>query len=371
MEVECSKDALKLLHTAGLEKTLDTTRQTWHRAATSLYPHTEDGFTDAVEKAEGFFNSGGPLTAPTEQTTLYRQILAFFDECDDEAMPSSERQELWLKYPLVMPYIALGDRVLRYKELGFQSLGHLAESVTGFCLGDQPFCAREGTYRWVHGSYKNSISNEWHGDLHVIQTDISIPDTQQYLFNAAEFTGLVRLDPGKIRTMFAPDTYWDMFLMSLLRYAEATGRKEMPEIKDWQDVLRETGYVPTHKAEAELGTDFALWHVQGELLIEGRKMQEHPIFIADDSHNFHYPYLKDGKLLFMKPDEQGGIESIQPEWGMFKDMKFRANLIYEPEELPQLLRATYKLFARDRRRLPAIMDVFVNDRFRRDGAAGE
>ena len=57
-------------------------------------------------------------------------------------------------------------------------------------------------------------------------------------------------------------------------------------------------------------------------------------------------------------NNNGHIELNFPN-SIFDGQRFKPVVIYDEDDLPDLLKGTYKLFARDRTPLPKIMDFFA------------
>lgn len=85
----------------------------------------------------------------------------------------------------------------------------------------------------------------------------------------------------------------------------------------------------------------------------------------DDSSIQNIPVVKDRKLLFRtskKPKEK--ITEINVE--TYCSELFETKLVYTEKDLVPLLKGTYKLFARDRSRMPKIINLFLEGHLNED-----
>ena len=160
---------------------------------------------------------------------------------------------------------------------------------------------------------------------------------------------------------------WKDFLMINLRYAEAIRKARMPEISAWREVLNKVGIAGTYTAEAEFGDtgdDFAIEQLAGDsLFIHGKEKEFFEkralsLSIRCNSEAVYYPYCIDRKLVYLREDKAGTLR-FPFDVGFFAGKRFRDVFFYDENDLPELLKGAYKLFARDRRALPKIMNMFL------------
>ena len=105
--------------------------------------------------------------------------------------------------------------------------------------------------------------------------------------------------------------------------------------------------------------DMLLTNLESQSMMnEGKIIETFPLHIPGQRN--HYPYIsKDGKLLYLIETEDGEIIMPVNEDSRLAKIKLSKYIEYDENDLPNLLRGTYKMFARDRRLLPKIMEKFV------------
>lgn len=131
----------------------------------------------------------------------------------------------------------------------------------------------------------------------------------------------------------------------------------MPEIVNWREVLESIGGgVGTATAEclSGSGSDFGFDLLLELPIFSNEEIKISPLFIFGDSESITLPYFQEGKLLYLRKRENGEYDFHSP----FVKGKYSKVVEYIPEDLPEILKATYKYFARDRTYLHRIMDWF-------------
>lgn len=355
MLIECPKPTLDKLNESGLLEKILEKKDKWQDALIGLN-FNEEVFWDIFDESEEFFKNITLFKENHDKINLILDILELENEIKDDLV-YFDKKEILSKHPSVLPYIIFGDEILNYSDYGFEYRRQLEESITSFCLGDHPFFDRDH-YLWFQGDYKNHLTNDYHGDFWITQTDISGKYlVEQTLFGEKEVFDTMK-DVTKVRKgMSAHYDYWDSFLAIILKYAEALGKKDIPEITNWRDIL--SGFGDYYDIPESSGTSSSFYHLSLPILIENQEPKTFPPSIQPNDGKEYIPYVTDGKLLFIVEDEDGEI-TFPPfkRARYFADSKFSAHLVYEEAELPHLLIGTYKLFERDRTRMPKIIDLF-------------
>jgi len=288
----------------------------------------------------------------------YREMLEF-DETFEKEDFVFEIAPFLIRYPGFLASLVLGEEISNFEKLGFPSRKSLEESITSFCVGEKHVVGRKDrSYFWRNGNLKNEISSNEHGDFYASQTDVSGEDyvkKEKTIFGEGQIRviGTVKESPKSNAIRAHQD--WTMFLISILKYARHLEKERMPEIVNWKDVLKETGFIGTNTAEAYGGSRFERYLIERPILIQGESLEMFPIFIGED----FIPYVKDNKLIYLMGEGNGEI-SLDFTGRFFENSKFSKVNEYSPEDIPYMLRATYKLFARDRTLLPKIMEAFIN-----------
>jgi hypothetical protein len=218
-----------------------------------------------------------------------------------------------------------------------------------FCLSDK--FDRRDAYIWINGNYKNVISRSAHYDLSVMQKDVSGKyRVEETLFGPVEFFDTYKDLEGECRG-FGGDQNWTMFLLSILKYAEAIGKKEMHEIVNWKKVIQEVGAMGSNTAEAYFSEKLDSFIFDRELLVDGKELEHFPVRTQSAT-----PYVKDKKLYFLRKDSEGKIKFDSK----FMDGPFSEAAVFDESDLPDLLRGTYRFYARIRSEIPQMLDMFIN-----------
>src|SRR3989344_7037883 len=297
----------------------------------------------------------------SEEEELYKNILELKAEAEKDILGINLKESLLIQHPSLLAFAVLGKKVLEFQKFGFPSRRSLEESVASFCLGEKHEIHQyQDDYVWRNGIFKNIISNSNHGDLYFGQIDVSGRDEKiQTLFGIEESFDTFKDDASR-RNANAHHDCWGYFLGSILKYAQVMEKTNIPEIKNWRNALKEVGSNLTFTAEAEFGEsdmfhDMLLTNLESQSMMnEGKIIETFPLHIPGQRN--HYPYIsKDGKLLYLIETEDGEIIMPVNEDSRLAKIKLSKYIEYDENDLPNLLRGTYKMFARDRRLLPKIM----------------
>jgi hypothetical protein len=200
-----------------------------------------------------------------------------------------------------------------------------------------------------------------HGDLYVAQVDVSGQDTiQKTLFGDERRFDCIKPSP-ECRGIGAYQD-WSQFLLATLKYAEKIGQAKHPDIVNWKEVLESIGGgVGTNTAECMFGNrnndHTAEMLFMPELWNDKDTPKTVPLTVFNhgvkDAH--FIPYVQEDKLIYLIENSKGEFTFNNR---FFEDKKFRKCLEYTPEDIPQVLRGTYKYFARDRSMLSLILERF-------------
>ena len=110
-------------------------------------------------------------------------------------------------------------------------------------------------------------------------------------------------------------------------------------------------------------TDYShlYWLDDIPLSVEGKDLSDMPLAVASgisDQTHFFVAHVKDGRLLFMKEDENG-LPLFK--MGIMGDKKYSIHMEFDESDLVDLLKGVYKLYSRDKRELPRIIDIYLNN----------
>ena len=266
-----------------------------------------------------------------------------------------EFREFFINNPVFFGALILEKEVLDYTNYSFPSRRSLEESISSFILGEREINRdSSGDYFWRNNNLKNLISLNQHGDLYASQTDISGKEWVN-LFLEPEFDTL-KINPKAKKIGAYQD--WSSFLISTLKYSEKIGKSRMPEIVNWKNVLNETGSIGTSTTESLGGTNNSLeFIIDSPIMVKEEKLTSFPLKVHDQVSSF-WPYVEDNKLIYLSVDEKGEpIDCLKDT--SFNEVNFSRTITYDKDDLPHILKATYKFFARDRSLLPKIMGWFL------------
>ncbi|MCX6749974.1 MAG: hypothetical protein NTZ83_00790 [Candidatus Pacearchaeota archaeon] len=358
----CSNTAYKKINESGLIEKILNRKEVLHNIF--LYHSIWNEETeDILNKVRKFYLDSE--RGISEKSVLFKDIIDLDDKIDKSCSFLNFDENL-IEKPCFLGYLVLGDNVSDYKKYNFSSLRSLVESISSFCVGEQQLLRNfQDEYVWRNKTYRNEISQNIHGDLHASQADVSgkiyldktLFDEEEEIFNSYK-----EVWPYGISAY----QDWSEFLVASLKYAEYLGKEKMKEIVNWKDALEEAGGgVGTNTAEAEFGTDFSEgslnFLMDTPIFQEGIMLKQFPLSIYSQFKNSYYPFFENGKLFYLMENKSGNI-SMESLSHVYKDNRFSKILEYNEEDLPSLLTATYKYFARDRSKMYKIMDYFNSKR---------
>lgn len=358
-QIECPKPAYDRLVQAGIDKRILAKQKYFGESFLYDNPFTQEG-EKILQWAKKALSKPNKTYAEIQ---IGREVLKLEAELIKKEngwrIRTEELEELLMTYPTLFAKIVLQDDVEKFEQYGFSSRKSLEETIASFCVGEKETLRgwNDTNYIWRQGNSKNVISLNMHGDLYAGQADISgVEKTERTLFGEE-----VIFDTSKLTEWNGISSHqeWSQFLIATLRYAQAIGKEKIPEIINWRQVLAEVGQVGTNTAEAIFGhgsMDQIPFLMEQQLLSEEDTRALLIRIWASNEHEF-LPCIKDKELLYLAQDQSG---EIRLNHSLLKDRKYAIRIIYKENDLPHILKATYRFFARDKSLLPKIMDAFLN-----------
>ncbi|MBS3073578.1 hypothetical protein J4465_02175 [Candidatus Pacearchaeota archaeon] len=301
----------------------------------------------------------------SQKTVIYQDILNLeVDLNENEFITSRDMVPHLMNHPSLLGFLVLGEGLFDFKQCGFPSRRSLEESITSFCIGERntfDICTRD--YCWRNGDYKNVANQSIHGDMFISQIDVSGKTWNELTFFGEE-THFDTFKKDSIDSGIAAYQDWSEFLISLLKYADHLGMKDIPEIINWKEIMEQGGAVHCNSAEGLFGSSSLEYRmvegkIKEDILLKDKQEKPNgfPIIIPYAQGHIYVPFLVKDKLLYLVENENGDIEI---PGGYFEGKKFSRQIIYDSKDLPEALKATYKLFSRDRRKIPVIMNAFLS-----------
>ncbi len=333
----------------------------------SIYFENCEKFFD--KERELFFNQNRKISEKSETSKKIIELENEFKKDENHNMMPKEFEELLIKFPSFLGKIILEEEIFNYVKFGFPNQRSLEESITSFCIGEREvFSHCKDGHVWRTKDFKKNISRNVHGDLYATQVNVSGKSRiEKTLFgeNAEIFDTIKELDFGS-GTGISAYQDWSQFLVSLLKYSEYLGKRDLPEIVKWKETLeRSGGGSGTATAEAMFGSERGEYEI--EMLMEPlvlndkiEKLDRLPLNVYSQGRS-SLPYIENNQLFYLIENEKGKI-SLEKFSHIYKNQKFSIALEYCEEDLVNALTATYKYFARDRSLLPKIMDYFNNEK---------
>lgn len=328
----------------------------------SIYFENCEKFFD--KERELFFNQNRKISEKSETSRKIVELENEFQK-DRSYMSPEKFEKLLIKYPSFLGKIVLEEEIFNYEKYHFSNQRSLEESITSFCIGEREvFSHCMDEYVWRTKDFKNSISRNIHGDLYAIQKDVSGKSRiEKTLFgdNAEIFDTIKEMEFGS-GTGISAYQDWSQFLVSLLKYSEYLGKRDLNEIVNWKETLKKAGGGSgTATAEAMFGSGINDFQI--EMLMEVpvlndkiEKLENFPLSVYSKDGS-SLPYVENDKMFYLRENKNGKI-SLEKFSHIYKNKKFSIALEYCEEDLTYALTATYKYFARDRSLLPKIMDYF-------------
>lgn len=264
-------------------------------------------------------------------------------------------KSFFVEHPSFISYYLLGEEIFNYEKFGFPSRKSLEESIAGFCAGEINFNNRSCV--WRNKDLKNEISSNEHGDFYACQKNVFGKElNKNTLFGNVSDFEIIGEDVD--RKSINAYQNWSRFLWSLLKYSEIIGKQDIAEIVNWEDVIEETGFIGTATAEAMFGSGYNINRDSFKercIISENSEIETFPFIVG----NSYFPYFQEGKLVFLEENDKGDIKLNTRS--RLDNLRFSKSVVFDDTDLPYALRATYKLYSRDRSELIQIMNYFNNN----------
>lgn len=354
--IQCSNPAYKRIARTGLDRLIHEKARTLNLWDSYL---NDDENNKIIEEARKFLNNyKGKIS---EEEAIFKEIDNLGKKTEDEDYMGigSDLHELLIEHPAFLGYFFLGENLFKPKRFEFPSSKHLAEAVTAYYFGEV-YLKDNKKWVWRNKEFKNVIHQTMHGDLSVSQHDVSGNETKERdLFGVTEGFEVIK----KENSCGGISAFQDFsgYLISLLKYAEHLGKAGIYEIKNWREVLKETGEVAGNYTEA-LGGFESEWVMDMALklpLLSEKEIKMFPLQFSDQGSKF-FPFIKDNKLLYFAESKDEG-ELLREDLNLTKGKKFVKCLEYCEEDLIPALKGTYKLYARVKGDMYTIMKIFNKD----------
>jgi hypothetical protein len=351
-DVECSRTAFDKLKKAGIIERIQKKR----KLISNLFGYLDIPYTPVGEVLFGWAeDQTRELGALTEKRRVAENIIQYRMAVENEFLTCEKWESQITKYPGFLGALVLKDDLLKFEDYGFPSRKSLEEAIVGYCFGDQNVRrSYGGISTWISGNCKNVICVNAHGDLSAFQKDISGNErTETTLFGEEVVFDSIKRNS----TIGGIDAYqdWSGFLIATLQYARAIGQEIHPDIVNWRDTMKILKIHATNSAEAFGGSeDSFMWMMDWKFLKKGDIPGKNGISLAiDHQSERYYPYLDGENLVY------SGINEVNLETKSVE--QYKKCMTYTPKDIPHILHATYRFFARDRSRIPKIMDRFISE----------
>ncbi len=331
MAIECSNSAYERLHAAGILKKARLAKKDLQLIF--LHRTVWEGKADKIiEEAKTAKQAGDSLTEE-QQDILSLELKLQAEDFILRMVP------FIVQHPFLVAKIVLGNDLDKFSQYGFNSKKNLAYAVTAYCIGEEKLINEyKRSYVWRRREYKNKVELIDHGDLSVIQTDVS----------ENEDSGVL-LEPPT--SGFGREQDWSPFLYSILRYAQAIGKQNSPEIREWRDIIKEL------RTSNPWGNEYSKNLAETELHL--KQLFTTDLFGTGNNtrvwiNDNVLPCFREGALDFLRRSENGDLEITV----YTKPEKYYVAAHYLSEDIPHLLKANYQLYARNVDDLAEIMHWF-------------
>jgi hypothetical protein len=297
---------------------------------------------------------------------IYSDILKLEEVISQDEFSFMNKERILLNYPTLLAYAVLGKKILKPEQYGFTSRRTLEEAITSFCFGEEWNFgySYQSRYVWRNKHFKHEFNNAPHGDFYLSQIDVSGKYVQiPTLFGIEEKFDTWK-DVSECSKALHSFQNWRDFTMIVLRYAEAIGKGRIPEIVEWRELEKTLDGSTPATAEAMFGStdyDYLDLYAKLPIYIEGKELTFLPLEVVSgtsDQARSYIAHIKNGKLLFMKEDEHG-LPLFRK--GVMGDKKYSVYMEFDETYLVDLLKGVYKLYSRDKRELPILIDLFLNN----------
>lgn len=332
LRIECSNSAYKRLQDARINARAKKVKESltkiflyrtiWEGRANKILEDAKNGKFDENEQ---------------------RDILSLEKEVEGGLVFRFE--EPAIKHPFLVARVVFGDELECFAKYGFTSKESFAKAITGYCIGED--VRSQPDFRkcvWRQGDYKNEVKLIDHGDMSVGQTNVSGE-------NPEDDSGILINPP---HAGFGLEQDWSPFLITVLKYAEALKKQNIPEIKNWAELARKLrihnmwGGNEFVENSGELDSHYEMFF-QRELFGFGKDALR--VYIKDGI----IPVFDSGNLDILREDKNGSIELNM--YGSLE--RFTKLARYVPEDISHLLKANYQLFVRSPQTMADIMNYFI------------
>lgn len=326
----------------------------------------------------------------TAWSSLLNVALTEYSQDDGDAF---HRKLTSLKHPLAIAVSLFRERLMEFPRLGFASSRAFASAVAA--SAELLYCTNRCDEYWLGSDGRLTfVSRNEHGDMHVSQValpteqatlaaslptqlDLFQPVTQSDEVSPALKDGALPVAPIATLNQWQD---WSPMLGSLLIFARKAGATNLREIAEYPTVLQELDRSAAATGEAMFGTDlmFLPQFVRDESVLDlaSTPLEFPNTFCASPGENAstYAAIYHDKKLWFplMNQLTQRARSAVTPETPFAECL--RRELQREIEEpatssqvvrfsvadLPHALRATYRLFCRDPRRVEALLKLFTD-----------
>lgn len=335
-----------------------------------------------------------PQLLRADRITAWSSIVGqALSEYTSELDTSLHRKLTSSAHPVAIGVSLFQERLMDFQSLGFSSPHALARAAAA-CT-ELLYCINRCDEYWVSKDGRLTfVSRNVHGDMHIAQVSLStesrVPDptipTQLDLFaptvphdNAPSLIEQGTLPVGPISTLNQWQD-WSPMLGSLLIFARKAGMTDLREIKEYSTILAELERSAAATGEAMFGTDmmFLPSFVREHSVLDlTSALVEFPnTFCASPGENasIYMAVLYDKKLWFPRTNDltKRARESATTETPfadclrqqllaeLQNDASASQIVRFSVDDLPQALRATYRLFCRDPRRVEALLRLFTD-----------
>jgi hypothetical protein len=239
-------------------------------------------------------------------------------------------------HPYLIARMVFKDELQNYKHYGFNSKIDFARAIATYCITENRVIQSDTKLKsWRNHDYRNQVRLCDHGDLSVIQTNIQSRNNEDIIENPESYG-------------FGINNDWSLFLITVLKYAEALGKKDIPEIKNWRDfaesVRRHNPWNGNTILESAEKYDSRI----PRLFSSSLNPNSDPLFITQKK----VARFNDYNLEILTIDPTGNISICQGNY------MANRTLIYYPSDLVPLLLANYQLFARSTNDMAQILNYF-------------
>lgn len=333
-----------------------------------------------------------PELAGTERLTAWSSIVGqALTEYTSEESSCTGRPLSSTEHPLAIGIALLQERLMGFTDLGFASPHALADAAAS--CAEIFYCINRCDEYWLSNEGRLSlVSRNIHGDMHVAQaqlgserptqalTELAQTDLFVPLHECREQLTLIRqgaLPPSPIATLNQWQD-WSPMLGALLIFARKVGMGDIHEIKNYPTVLEELDRSAAATAEAMFGTDmmFLPSFVREHSVLDlGSPLVEFPnTFCAGPGEDaaIYMAVFYDQKLWFPRTNHltKRAREAASPESSfaeclrqqLLTELQNETSLSdivrFSADDLPNALRATYRLFCRDPHRVEALLRLF-------------